>query len=87
MMRGPGNAGDRDDAEQLAFQRKNFIIGSPETVAAQLLEYNEESGVDRVDLLAHVPGLSHEALQQTLILFATEVAPRMGVEMLAALPA
>ena len=48
-------------------------------MAERLETYKYESGVDRVDLLAHVPGLPHEALRQTLTLFANEVAPRMGV--------
>jgi alkanesulfonate monooxygenase SsuD/methylene tetrahydromethanopterin reductase-like flavin-dependent oxidoreductase (luciferase family) len=69
------------EAEAEAFQRENFILGSPETVAERLLAYKLESGVDRVDLLAHVPGLPHEALQQTLVLYAQEVAPKVGVTM------
>ncbi len=88
MMKGGLNSAQEGNAGAEEFQRQNFIIGSPETVFERLETYKYESGVDRVDLLAHVPGLSHEALRQTLTLFAHEVAPRMGLEMrTAALPA
>ena len=76
-----------DDAETEAFRRENFLLGSPATVAERILAYKHETGIDRVDLLAHVPGLAHEALKQTLTLYANEVAPRLGVAMQAPLPA
>ena len=74
-------------ADVAEFRKANFIIGSPEIVAERLLQFKEESDVDRIDLLAHVPGLTPEAVRQTLTLFASEVAPLMGIEMLAPLPA
>jgi alkanesulfonate monooxygenase SsuD/methylene tetrahydromethanopterin reductase-like flavin-dependent oxidoreductase (luciferase family) len=87
MIRAGAFSAEGDKAGAAEFQRRNFILGSPETVAERLLTYQYESGVDRVDLLAHVPGLPHEALRQTLTLFAKEVAPRMGVTMQTPLPA
>jgi alkanesulfonate monooxygenase SsuD/methylene tetrahydromethanopterin reductase-like flavin-dependent oxidoreductase (luciferase family) len=68
--------------DPVEFRRANFMIGSPSIVAERLLQYQAESGLDRVDLLAHVPGLAPEAVRQTLVLFAQEVAPLMGIEML-----
>jgi hypothetical protein len=50
-------------------------------VAEQILRFKAECDVDRVDLLAHIPGLSHAAVQQTLSLYAAEVAPLVGVTM------
>jgi alkanesulfonate monooxygenase SsuD/methylene tetrahydromethanopterin reductase-like flavin-dependent oxidoreductase (luciferase family) len=73
-------AANMDPAE---FRRANFMVGSPAVVADRLLQFKEEAGLDRVDLLAHVPGLTSDAVKQTLTLFASEVAPLMGVEMLA----
>jgi alkanesulfonate monooxygenase SsuD/methylene tetrahydromethanopterin reductase-like flavin-dependent oxidoreductase (luciferase family) len=87
MIRNGAYAKDADDDKLETFKRENFILGSPETVAEKLLAYKDESGTDRVDLLAHVPGLPHAALRQTLTLFAAEVAPRMGIMMRAPLPA
>ncbi len=75
------------EAEAESFRRENFILGSPETVAERIQAYKDGTGVDRVDLLAHAPGLPHEALRQTLTLYAREVAPRLGVTMAAPLPA
>jgi len=69
--------------DPIEFRRANFIIGSPQIVAERLTEYQQEAGLDRVDLLAHVPGLAPEAVRQTLTLFAEEVAPLLGIEMLA----
>jgi alkanesulfonate monooxygenase SsuD/methylene tetrahydromethanopterin reductase-like flavin-dependent oxidoreductase (luciferase family) len=58
------------------------LYGSPQSVAEQILQFKAECDVDRVDLLAHIPGLSHAAVQQTLTLYAHEVAPLVGVTML-----
>jgi alkanesulfonate monooxygenase SsuD/methylene tetrahydromethanopterin reductase-like flavin-dependent oxidoreductase (luciferase family) len=76
---GSGHAAEMDPVE---FRRANFIVGTPEIVGERLLAYREEAGLDRVDLLAHVPGLEPEAVRQTLTLFANEVAPLLDIEML-----
>jgi alkanesulfonate monooxygenase SsuD/methylene tetrahydromethanopterin reductase-like flavin-dependent oxidoreductase (luciferase family) len=66
--------------------RETFILcGSPESVSEQILQFKDECDVDRVDLLAHIPGLSHAAVQQTLTLYASEVARRVGVSMLSSM--
>jgi alkanesulfonate monooxygenase SsuD/methylene tetrahydromethanopterin reductase-like flavin-dependent oxidoreductase (luciferase family) len=77
---GGGHAAESMDPVE--FRRANFIVGTPATVGERLLAYKDEAGLDRVDLLAHVPGLEPEAVRQTLTLFAHEVAPLMDVEML-----
>ncbi|HEY2594596.1 MAG TPA: LLM class flavin-dependent oxidoreductase, partial [Chloroflexota bacterium] len=59
-----------------------IVCGSPQTAAEQILQFKTECDADRVDLLAHIPGLSHEVVQQTLSLYAREVAPLVGVTML-----
>jgi alkanesulfonate monooxygenase SsuD/methylene tetrahydromethanopterin reductase-like flavin-dependent oxidoreductase (luciferase family) len=59
-----------------------IMCGSPHSVAEQILQFKADCDVDRVDLLAHIPGLSHAAVQQTLTLYAREVAPLLGVTML-----
>jgi alkanesulfonate monooxygenase SsuD/methylene tetrahydromethanopterin reductase-like flavin-dependent oxidoreductase (luciferase family) len=74
--------GDASDPSNDTF----IICGSPSTAAEQILQFKAECDVDRVDLLAHIPGVSHEVVQQTLRLYAHEVAPLVGVTMLAPVP-
>lgn len=77
-----GNAHGNGSIDPTEFRKANFIVGSPSVVAERLLQYKDESGLDRVDLLVHVPGLTPEAVRQSLTLFALEVAPQMGIDML-----
>ena len=71
------------DPESLAdlFQRIEYIVGAPETVAEGLRRYIQEADVDRIDLMIHTPGMPQDALQRSMRLFAGEVAPLLGVEM------
>lgn len=62
------------------------VCGSPRTAAEQILQFKTECDVDRLDLLAHIPGLPHEVVQRTLSLYAHEVAPLVGVTMLSSKP-
>jgi alkanesulfonate monooxygenase SsuD/methylene tetrahydromethanopterin reductase-like flavin-dependent oxidoreductase (luciferase family) len=78
-QRGGGHGNGTIDPVE--FRKENFILGSPQTVAERLAKFKDESDVDRVDLLVHVPGLEPEAVRQSLTLFAHEVAPLMGIEM------
>ena len=68
-----------DPAEIL--RQIEYVAGSPETVAAGLKRYIETAGVDRVDLLMHMPGVPHDGLQRSMRLFADAVAPLMGIDM------
>jgi alkanesulfonate monooxygenase SsuD/methylene tetrahydromethanopterin reductase-like flavin-dependent oxidoreductase (luciferase family) len=67
--------------------RIEYTAGSPETVAAGIRRYMGTAGVDRIDVMMHTPGMSQEAVQRSMRLFATEVAPLLGVEMQQASPA
>ncbi|MBO9523431.1 MAG: LLM class flavin-dependent oxidoreductase [Nocardioidaceae bacterium] len=60
-----------------ALERRGYIVGSPESVAAQLASYQEEVRADRLDLMVHLPELSPAEVRESLRLFATEVAPRL----------
>ena len=50
-------------------------------MADGLRRYIREAGVDRIDIMIHTPGMPQEALQRSMRLFASEVAPLLGVEM------
>lgn len=71
---------ETDDLTDI-LSRIDYIAGSPQTVAAGLGRYMRVTGVDRLDLMVHLPGVPQEAVQRSLRLFASEVAPLMGIEM------
>ncbi|OLT18667.1 hypothetical protein BJF78_00755 [Pseudonocardia sp. CNS-139] len=56
----------------------NIVLGTPDDVAKQLLEYVEVTGVDELDLLVQFAGLDAGRTRRTLELFAAEVRPRLG---------
>ena len=53
----------------------NFLIGSPEEVAALLNDYVAETGVDRLDLMVQVPGLRTDAVRRSMALIQQAVKP------------
>lgn len=81
MIRNNGGDPTATGLEPDGSGRRNLMYGSPDTVAEQILRFKEECDLDRVDLLVHIPGLSEEAVRQTLTLYSTEVAPKVGAEM------
>ncbi|WP_459984888.1 LLM class flavin-dependent oxidoreductase [Nocardioides sp. AN3] len=60
-----------------ALERRGYIVGSPESVAAQLDSYRAEVRADRLDVMVHLPELSPAEVRESLRLFASDVAPRM----------
>ncbi|HEV7663775.1 MAG TPA: LLM class flavin-dependent oxidoreductase [Chloroflexota bacterium] len=59
-------------------QRIEFVAGSPESVAAGLRRYLSDTAVDRLDIMVHVPGVPHSAVQRSMRLFARDVAPLLA---------
>ncbi len=57
--------------------RRGYVIGNPDTVARQLAVYRELVDVDRLDLMVHLPELTPSEVQESIALFASEVAPRL----------
>lgn len=55
----------------------DFIIGRPDQVAERLNAHIDLLGLDRLDLMPQLPGLSTEAVQRSLHLIATELKPRL----------
>ena len=55
----------------------DFLAGDPDDVAASLDAYVDETGVDRLDVMAHAPGLSDEAVRRSLSLIQSDVRPRL----------
>ncbi len=55
----------------------DFFAGTPEDVAAALNEHIALTGIDRLDIMPYLPGLSVAAVCHSLALFATEVRPRL----------
>lgn len=65
-----------DSFEQL-LRAANFIVGSPEDVAAGLVDYVATTGVDRLDIMARIPYLSLEQVLRTITLVRSEIAPAL----------
>jgi alkanesulfonate monooxygenase SsuD/methylene tetrahydromethanopterin reductase-like flavin-dependent oxidoreductase (luciferase family) len=72
--------GDPVDSEDLC-KRIEYIVGAPDRVAAGLKRYIQEAAVDRIDIMVHTPGMPSDAVQRSMRLFASEVAPLLDVEM------
>jgi len=64
-------------AERL--RRIDFVAGSPQTVATWLQACARTTGVDRFDLMMHIPGIAPDDLRRSMTLFAREVAPGLRV--------
>lgn len=61
-------------------KQMNMIIGSPETVTEQLLEWQDEFGFDEIICQVHAAGSDHRASLQAIELLASEVIPRLQTE-------
>lgn len=57
--------------------RVDYIVGDPERVAGELLRYVRVTGVDRIDVMMHIPHITPDAMRRSMTLFAQEVAPRL----------
>ena len=58
--------------------RLEFAAGGPEAVATRLRRYVETSGVDRFDVMMHIPGVTPDDLRRSMRIFSEEVAPLLG---------
>jgi len=67
-----------DELDWLEFQIKidSALVGTPETVAAQVQRL-ADFGCTHLALFLNIPGLSFEQVKNSLRLFATEVMPRI----------
>ena len=57
--------------------RDRFLIGSPDEVAAEVLRYNRELGIDHLILGIHWLGMPQSLVLDGIQLFAEEVIPRV----------
>jgi alkanesulfonate monooxygenase SsuD/methylene tetrahydromethanopterin reductase-like flavin-dependent oxidoreductase (luciferase family) len=57
----------------------DFLVGDPDDVAASLNAYVDETGVNRLDVMAQIPGLESDAVRRSLSLIRSEVRPRLRV--------
>ena len=55
----------------------SFHAGTPEQVAADLNDYAAQVGIDRLDVMAQLPGLATDAVQRSLRLLQGAVRPRL----------
>ena len=55
----------------------DFFAGTPDFVAAALNDHIETTGIDRLDIMPQLPGMTPDAVQRALSLFAAEVRPRL----------
>ena len=58
-----------------AFTESRFIVGSPETVADQLVEFHERTGVDCLILSMRKPAITHEQTLYAIELAGKQVIP------------
>ncbi|OUM90310.1 MAG: hypothetical protein BAA01_15750 [Bacillus thermozeamaize] len=70
-----GRTGTREYRELM--KQMNMIIGSPENVIEQLLEWQDEFGFDEIICQVHAAGSDHGASLQAIELLAREVMPRL----------
>jgi alkanesulfonate monooxygenase SsuD/methylene tetrahydromethanopterin reductase-like flavin-dependent oxidoreductase (luciferase family) len=55
----------------------DFFAGTPDDVAAALNDHIAMTGIDRLDIMPQLPGMTPEAVNRSLALFAAEVRPRL----------
>jgi len=70
--------GNTDSAEYADLsERMHFVIGTPETVAAQLAAWQEAYGFDEIMCQLYAAGMRHEDSLRSLELLGREVLPRL----------
>jgi alkanesulfonate monooxygenase SsuD/methylene tetrahydromethanopterin reductase-like flavin-dependent oxidoreductase (luciferase family) len=55
----------------------DFFVGPPDEVAELLNAHIEATGIDRLDVMAQLPGLEPAAVRRSLTLINKEVRPRL----------
>ncbi|MBW4024650.1 MAG: LLM class flavin-dependent oxidoreductase [Proteobacteria bacterium] len=55
----------------------DFFAGTPDEVATALNAHIALTGIDRLDIMPHLPGMEASAVCRSLALFAAEVRPRL----------
>ena len=65
----------RDNYERMIEPDGALYIGSPETVAAKIIELKKLMGIDRFTLQTPVGTMPHDQVLRTIELFGTKVAP------------
>jgi alkanesulfonate monooxygenase SsuD/methylene tetrahydromethanopterin reductase-like flavin-dependent oxidoreductase (luciferase family) len=64
-------------ADTPLLRREDYLVGTPEEVAAGLIELHRATGFDQYAAWARLPGLSHERALSSLRLLAERVIPRV----------
>jgi alkanesulfonate monooxygenase SsuD/methylene tetrahydromethanopterin reductase-like flavin-dependent oxidoreductase (luciferase family) len=77
----PGGAmlGDADDWEALQ-KAQSIVVGSPETVYRQIMDFIRETQVGNLLIQFHLGNMRDDLARKSMRLFATEVAPRLREE-------
>lgn len=76
---GQGEAMETPEAVDLeASGLDQFVIGSPETVADELVHLHDDLGIDCVIMYFHRPGIPQAQVLEAMELFAEEVMPRVN---------
>ncbi len=74
----PSSTPEPTRVENMVGHPINFIVGGPESVARQLRSLHDEFPFNVANVELRWPGLSHEAVCDSLRLLMTEVMPRVG---------
>jgi len=82
----PADASEPAQLEDLCGHPINFIVGSPATVARQLAELHARAPFDVANVEVRWPGLSAEAIHESIRLMAGEVREKMRTGITTRLP-
>jgi alkanesulfonate monooxygenase SsuD/methylene tetrahydromethanopterin reductase-like flavin-dependent oxidoreductase (luciferase family) len=61
-----------------AFWKDRFIIGDPESAAAEIVRYRDELGIDQLVLHVAHPGMAHETVMRCMELLVDRVLPAVA---------
>ena len=75
-----GHPGEHYNLDFEELKRERLLLGSPEEVAEQVLDYHREFGVEFMWFAVQWPGMATQAALETIRLFGDEVIPRVQRE-------
>ncbi len=75
-----GHPGERYDLDFEELKRERLLIGSPDEVYRQVLEYHREFGVEFMWFAVQWPGMDTQWAVETIRLLGEEVAPRVRAQ-------
>ena len=72
-----GQPGERYDLEFDQLKKDRLIVGSPDEVAEQIVEYHREFNIGAMNFCVHWPGMDPQFTLETIKLFGEKVIPEI----------